>query len=86
MSTALTIFEVFNLEVKKFNYSRSIKGAMWLAYNSVQWTFQSGGILSYDLFGQAVKYEDLRKQPVLWDVFCEQAREMGLENFNILIV
>ena len=86
MSTALTMFEVFNLEVKKFNYSRSIKGAMWLAYNSVQWTFQSGGILSYDLFGQAVKYEELRKQPVLWDVFCEQAREMGLKNFNILIV
>ena len=23
---------------------------------------------------------------MLWDVFCEQAREMGLENFNILIV
>ena len=23
---------------------------------------------------------------MLWDVFCEQAREMGLENFNILII
>ena len=23
---------------------------------------------------------------MLWDIFCEQAREMSLENFNILIV
>lgn len=90
VSTALTMFEAFNLEVKKFNYSRPIKGAMGLAYNSVQGTFQSGGIRSYDLFGealgQAAKYEELRKHPVLWDIFREQAREMGLEHFNILIV
>ena len=90
VSTALTMFEAFNLEVKKFNYSRPIKGAMGLAYNSVQGTFQSGGIRSYDLFGdaliQAAKYEELRKQPVLWDIFCEHARELGMENFNILIV
>lgn len=90
VSTALTMFEAFNLEVKKFNYSRPIKGAMGLAYNSVQGTFQSGGIRSYDLFGealgQAAKYEELRKNPVIWDIFCEHARELGLENFNILIV
>jgi hypothetical protein len=90
VSTALTMFEAFNLEVKKFNYSRPIKGAMGLAYNSVQGTFQSGGIRSYDLFGdalgQAAKYEELRKQPVLWDIFSAHAREQGLEDFNILIV
>tara|TARA_B110000858_G_scaffold197565_1_gene259671 strand:- start:4085 stop:5494 length:1410 start_codon:yes stop_codon:yes gene_type:complete len=90
VSTALTMFEAFNLEVKKFNYSRPIKGAMGLAYNSVQGTFQSGGIRSYDLFGdaliQAAKYEELRKQPVLWEIFCEHAREQGLVDFNILIV
>ncbi len=90
VSTALTMFEAFNFEVKKFNYSRPIKGAMGLAYNSVQGTFQSGGIRSYDLFGdaliQAAKYEELRKQPVLWDIFCEHARERGLKDFNILIV
>ncbi|MFT7470577.1 MAG: hypothetical protein ACI8XU_000467 [Kiritimatiellia bacterium] len=90
VSTALTMFEAFNLEVEKFNYSRPIKGSMGLAYNSVQGTFQSGGIRSYDLFGealgQAAKYEELRKNPVLWGIFREHAREMGLENFNILIV
>ena len=90
VSTALTMFEAFNLEVKKFNYSRPIKGAMGLAYNSVQGTFQSGGIRSYDLFGdaliQAAKYEELRKQPVLWEIFCEHACEQGLVDFNILIV
>lgn len=90
VSTALIMFETFNLEVKKFSYSRPIKGAMGLAYNSVQGTFQSGGIRSYDLFGdaliQAAKYEELRKQPVLWDIFCEHALERGLEDFNILIV
>lgn len=94
VSTALTMFEAFNLEVKKFNYSRPIRRAMGLAYNSVQGTFHSGGIRSYDLFGealgqalgQAAKYEELRKHPVLWEIFSEHAREMGLENFNILIV
>lgn len=90
VSTALTMFEAFNKEVEKFNYSRPIKAAMGLAYNSVQGTFQSGGIRSYDLFGdaliQAAKYEELRKQPVLWDIFSEHAREKGMEDFNILIV
>lgn len=90
VSTALTMFEAFNEEVDSFNYSRPIKGAMGLAYNSVQGTFQSGGIRSYDLFGdaliQAAKYEELRKQPVLWDIFCEHAKVLGLADFNILIV
>ena len=90
VSTALTMFEAFNLEVTKFNYSRPIKGAMGLAYNSVQGSFQSGGIRSYDLFGlalgQAAKYEELRKHPILWDIFCDHARDRGFEEFNILIV
>ena len=63
---------------------------MGLAYNAVQGTFQSGGISSYDLFGdaliQAAKYEELRKQPVIWDLFTARATELGYENFNILIV
>ena len=90
VSTALTMFDAFNAEVEKFNYSRPIKGAMGLAYNSLQGTFQSGGIRSYDLFGealiQAAKYEELRKQPILWDIFTEHAKERGFDYFNILIV
>lgn len=90
VSTALTMFEAFNVEVEKFNYSRPIKAAMGLAYNSVQGTFQSGGIRSYDLFGEALiqasKYEELRKQPVLWNIFTRHALELGLEHFHILIV
>lgn len=90
VSTALIMFEAFNLEVRKFNYSRPIKGAMGLAYNSVQGTFQSGGIRSYDLFGdsliQAAKYEELRKQPAFWKIFSDHAWSLGLKDFNILIV
>ncbi|PCJ21855.1 MAG: hypothetical protein COA96_15140 [SAR86 cluster bacterium] len=90
VSTALSMFEAFNAEVDKFNYSRPIKGAIGLAYNSVQGTFQSGGIRSYDLFGeslvQASKYEELRKQPILWKKFKARAQEIGLYDFNILIV
>ena len=90
VSTALAMFEAFNKEVVKFNYSRPIKGAMGLAYNSVQGTFQSGGIRSYDLFGdaliQAAKYEELRKQPLIWDLFKAHARQRNMEDFNILIV
>lgn len=90
VSTALSMFEAFNKEVEKFNYSRPIKGAMGLAYNSVQGTFQSGGIRSYDLFGdaliQASKYEELRKQPVIWNLFKEHALQRGLQNFNVLII
>ena len=90
VSTALAMFDAFNTEVEKFNYARPIKGAMGLAYNSVQGTFQSGGIRSYDLFGealiQAAKYEELRKQPLLWNLIKEHAANAGLEHFNILIV
>ena len=90
VSTALAMFEAFDLEVKKFNYLRPIKGAMGLAYNSVQGTFQSGGIRSYDLFGdaliQAAKYEELRKQPILWNIFTDYAKKMGFDDFHILIV
>ena len=90
VSTALTMFEAFNVEVKKFDYSRPIKGAMGLAYNSVQGTFQSGGIRSYDLFGdsliQASKYEELRKQPQRWKIFTEHAASLGYQDFHILIV
>ena len=90
VATALRMFEAFNIEVARFNYSRPIKAAMGLAYNSVQGTFQSGGIRSYDLFGealiQAAKYEELRKQPALWDVFCSYAEQQGMSSFNIMIV
>jgi hypothetical protein len=90
VATALSMFEAFNVEVEKFNYSRPIKAAMGLAYNSVQGTFQSGGIRSYDLFGEALiqasKYEELRKQPVLWDIFTRHAASLGLVDFHILIV
>jgi len=90
VATALSMFEAFNVEVEKFNYSRPIKGAMGLAYNSVQGTFQSGGIRSYDLFGdaliQASKYEELRKQPVIWNILKNHANELGLDDFHILIV
>ena len=90
VATALSMFDAFNKEVERFNYSRPIKGAMGLAYNSVQGTFQSGGIRSYDLFGEALiqasKYEELRKQPQLWKIFCNHAAERGFTDFNILIV
>lgn len=90
VSTALTMFAAFNKEVIRFNYSRPIKAAMGLAYNSVQGTFQSGGIRSYDLFGdaliQASKYEELRKHPAVWDVLTAHAKTLGLKNFHILIV
>lgn len=90
VATALRMFDAFNKEVEKFNYSRPIKAAMGLAYNSVQGTFQSGGIRSYDLFGEALiqasKYEELRKQAALWEIFCRHAAERGMENFNIMIV
>ncbi|NKB34099.1 MAG: hypothetical protein GKR91_13485 [Pseudomonadales bacterium] len=89
VATALDMFEAFNLEVQKFNYSRPIKGAMGLAYNSVQGTFQSGGIRSYDLFGEALiqasKYEEIRKQAHIWELLTEKAKEQGLEYFNIII-
>ena len=90
VSTALEMFDAFKQEVERFNYSRPIKAAMGLAYNVVQGTFQSGGIRSYDLFGdaliQASKYEELRKHPLVWEILSSRARKMGWDEFNILIV
>lgn len=90
VATALDMFAAFNLEVEKFNYSRPIKASMGLAYNSVQGTFQSGGIRAYDLFGealiQATRYEDLRKDPAIWEIISEKAEERGLKDFNVLVV
>jgi len=90
VATALDMFHAFNLEVEKFNYSRPIKGAMGLAYNAVQGTFQSGGIRAYDLFGdsliQAARYEELRKHPVLSKVIKAHAASLGLEHYHILII
>ncbi len=63
---------------------------MGLAYNSVQGAFQSGGIRSYDLFDdaliQASKYEEVGKQPIIWNLFKEHAARRGLEHFNVLII
>jgi class 3 adenylate cyclase len=90
VSTALTMLDAFNKEVEKFNYSRPIKASIGLAYNSIQGTFQSAGIRSYDLFGEAIvqaaKYEELRKRPELWDLFSKHAAKLGLEHFHLLIV
>ena len=90
VSTALEMFAAFNEEVKKFDYSRPIKGAMGLAYNSVQGTFQSSGIRSYDLFGdaliQAAKYEEIRKQPLIWKLVTDHAKGLGLKDFHIIII
>jgi len=90
VSTALDMFDAFNKEVEKFNYSRPIKGAMGLAYNSVQGTFQSGGIRAYDLFGdaliQAARYEELRKNPQFSALIRQHAESQGLQYFHILII
>ncbi len=90
VSTALDMFGAFNEEVDKFNYSRPIKAAMGLAYNSVQGTFQSGGIRAYDLFGdaliQAARYEELRKHPLLKNMISDYAKSLGLEHYHILII
>lgn len=90
VSTALTMLDAFNKEVEKFNYSRPIKASIGLAYNSIQGTFQSAGIRSYDLYGEAIiqaaKYEELRKIPELWDLFSEHAAKLGLAYFHLLIV
>ncbi|MDX1492005.1 MAG: hypothetical protein R3332_12025 [Pseudohongiellaceae bacterium] len=90
IDTALIMFKAFNEEVKKFNYTQPIKGAMGLAYNSVQGTFQSSGIKSYDLFGealvQAYRYEEIRKHPVVREAMNKRAAELGLEHYNLLII
>lgn len=90
IDTALIMFKAFNEEVKHFGYTRPIKGVMGLAYNSVQGTFQSSGIKSYDLFGealiQAYRYEEIRKDPVVQQIMRGRAHELGLEHYNLLII
>lgn len=90
IATALIMFRAFNEEVARFDYARPIKGAMGLAFNSVQGTFQSSGIKSYDLFGdaliQAYRYEEMRKHPAVERTIHDRATEMGLQHYNILII
>ena len=90
VGTALDMFQAFNGEVEKFNYSKPIKGAIGLAYNSAQGTFQSGGIRAYDLFGdsliQAARYEELRKHPILSGIIKTEAESLGLDFYHILII
>ena len=63
VSSSLTMLDAFNKGVEKFSYSRPIKASIGLAYISIQGTFQSAGIRSYDLYGEAIiqaaKYEAL---------------------------
>jgi len=90
IDTALMMFKEFNAEVTKFHYETPIKGAMGLAYNTVQGTFQSSGIKSFDLFGealiQAYRYEEMRKHPAVAKAIQKRASTMGLSHFNILII
>ena len=90
ISTALIMFKAFNEEVERFNYPEPIKGAMGLAFNSVQGTFQSSGIKSYDLFGdaliQAYRYEEIRKHPSIAKIIHNKAASKGLQYYNILII
>ncbi len=90
VETALMMFRAFNREVRNFQYQHPIKAAMGLAYNSVQGTFQSGDIKSYDLYGdaliQAYRYEEIRKVPEIERIIQLKAAEMGIEHFNILII
>ncbi len=90
IATALMMFREFNEEVRRFGYGTPIKGAMGLAFNSVQGTFQSSGIKSYDLFGealiQAYRYEEIRKHPVIEKLIHDKALESGLSHYNILII
>ena len=63
---------------------------MGLAFNSVQWTFKSSGIKSYDLFGdaliQAYRYEEIRKHPVIEKLINDRALDLGLAHHNIPII
>jgi len=90
VATALMMFRAFNTEVKRFQYGHPIKAAMGLALNTVQGTFQSSGIKSYDLFGyaliQAYRYEEIRKHSDIEAIITATAREQGLSHFNILII
>lgn len=90
VATALMMFRAFNVEVRRFQYEHPIKAAMGLAYNTVQGTFQSSGIKSYDLFGdalvQADRYEEVRKHPEIERIIHETATRLGLTHYNILII
>ena len=90
VSAALAMLDAFNTNLEKFNYSRPIKASIGLAYNSIQGTFQSGDIRSYDLYGEAIiqaaKYQKQRKIPQLFDLFSEHAAKLDLEHFHLLIV
>ncbi len=90
VATALIMFKAFNEEVSRFAYAEPIKGAMGLAFNSVQGTFQSSGIKSYDLFGealiQAYRYEEIRKHPSIAKIIHKKAASQGLQHYNILII
>jgi hypothetical protein len=90
VETALIMFREFNREVARFGYASPIKGAMGLAFNSVQGTFQSSDIKSYDLFGdaliQAYRYEEMRKHPAVEHIIHDHALSLGLPFYNILIV
>jgi len=63
---------------------------MGMAFNAVQGTFQSSGIKSYDLYGealvQAYRYEEIRKHAMIEKVIREKAESLGLAHFNILII
>jgi hypothetical protein len=90
LETAFIMLRAFNAEVKRFNYSRPIKASMGMAYNSVQGTFQSSGIKSYDLYGealvQAYRYEEIRKHSVIAEIIKAKAHSLGLEHYNIVII
>jgi len=90
IETALIMLRAFNSEVIKFNYTTPIKASMGMAFNSAQGTFQSSGIKSYDLYGealvQAYRYEEIRKHSIIEKVIREKAHSLGLAHFNILII
>ncbi len=90
IETALIMLRAFNAEVKKFDYGQPIKASMGMAYNSVQGTFQSSGIKSYDLYGealvQAYRYEEIRKHPRIAEMIRSKANSLGLAHYNILII
>jgi len=90
IETALIMLRAFNSEVVKFNYATPIKASMGMAFNAVQGTFQSSGIKSYDLYGealvQAYRYEEIRKHSMIEKVIREKAHSLGLVHFNILII
>lgn len=90
IETALLMFKAFNAEVARFDYAVPIKAAMGLAFNTVQGTFQSSDIKSYDLYGEALiqadRYEEMRKHPQAERLIREHASRLGLHYYNILII